>query len=54
MNLSSINYKIGLFYKLIEIGDFSDYDYGITLDYNVRFLDMNSFSTFFLNESLEA
>ena len=53
-NIDIINYKIGLFYKVIEIGDLSDYDYGLTFDYNIRFLDMNSFSTFFLKESFEA
>ena len=45
--LNYINYKIGMFYNVIENSNSSDYNYGIYLDYGFRFLDKNYFSVSF-------
>ena len=45
--LNYINYKIGMFYNLIESLNSSDYNYGIYLDYGFRLFDKNYFSISF-------
>ena len=45
--LNYINYKIGMFYDVIESSSSSDYNYGVYLDYGFRFLDKNYFSISF-------
>ena len=46
-DLNYINYKIGLFYKVVENINASDYDCGIELDYGIRLLDENYFGLYF-------
>ena len=46
-NLNHINYKLGLFYKILKNSNFNDYDYGMVANFSLKFIDNDAFNISF-------